>query len=461
MLDLLHPIPEAKGRIDAPILFYTDLKRTFRTTLIGYLYQVCRYRRVVLLTEELDEETEHLLSDSTLFPGLVGRIRVGQYAPGVDGLVARHRRMSRLAREIVDTWQPSAVFAAGVNLFEHYLRRYAKQRCGAVTIGCIGLLLVRQAGEVPLLLDLHGADTRLPAWIPRRMRLALIRTRRWLAQFAYYVVFPLVAGRCPFFGVNGIYRLDYTRLGNMDVSFVFTRDNQEMLLRDGAPADRVLVIPHPMKPGAADPVWRAYGIEIIKANEHSHILTCFMDIERQWGFLRDNLKPISDDVLYDSRIEVVKALVAALPGWEIRIKPHPMSAASPLYESVSRAIQAISATITWIPPDDPVDRSIEASSAVMGFPPASTAIYSAIMLRPSIPALMADINGELRGDAFIGMAGVVTVKTYQELVSRLSELSTGRWAASAYRHNPGDFETLDQLIVALLPGAATFMETKL
>lgn len=445
-----EPNREAAGEDNAPILFYTNIQRTFRTTLIGYLYQLCRRYRVVLLAENLDNDTQRLLSNRSLFPGLIAQVWIGQYDTASEGLIAKHRRLSRLAREIVEEWQPGAVFAAGVDLFECYLRRHAKQACDALIIGCIGLLPVREAGEALLFLNLHSAESCFPGWLPSNLRLLLAQARRWLAQFIYYVIAPMAVGMRPFLGLNGIFRLDYTRLTDVDCSFVFTHTNKDMLLAAGAPREKLVVIPHPMKPGAADEVWQAYGINRWlrqqRADPRQRVATCLLDIECQWGFRRDDLLPIPDEVLYASRAQVIEVIVATLPGWEIRIKPHPMSGASPLYLQVRRSIENISPSIVWLSPSDNVDRHIVESKVVIGFPPASTAIYSAIMLCPGIPVIVVDINRELRGDAYVGMRGVMTVETWQELEATLAAIAAGRWIEAPYDHEHGDFETLTDLI---------------
>jgi hypothetical protein len=413
---------------------------------------VCQRRKVVLLTEELDGEIDCLLSNRNLFPGLIDKVKIGQYERAGEGLIARQRTLSNLALNLLETWRPRVVFAPGVDLFQHYLRRYAKQKLGALTIDCIGWLGVHTSREISLLLDLHTAGKRFPAWLPQGFRLTLARSQRSLAQFAYYVLTPLVAGRVPFFGVNGIYRLDYTRLGNADVSFVFTRDNQKMLVADGAPADRIRVIPHPMKSGLPDELCRASGFysSTIK-KEHPKVLTCFIDIMVNWGFTRNNLDPIPDEALYASRAEVIETIAAALPGWEVRIKPHPMSKSSQNYETVQQALSQVSDRIVWVSPDEPAEDHILSSDAVIGFPPTSAALYSAAIMRPGIPILMVDVNQELRGDGFVGMDGVVTVSSLGELKEQIKAVADGVWCVGTRNYEHPDFETLEQLIAQFLP----------
>ncbi len=449
-MGFVSDISDRARQADAPILFYTDIKRIFRSNFIGYLHQVCLHRRVILLVEDMDGKTERLLDDPELFPGLIAQIHVGQYNSPGEGMIARHRRMSRLARELVETWRPSAVFAAGANLFEHYLRRHAKRVCGATNIGCACVIMVHQMRDAFLLMELHAADNRFYAWLPRSVRRILARSRRWLAQFVYYVVAPLATGRMPFFGVNGIYKIDDTRLRNMDVSFVFTRKEQKMLTNSGAPSSQLKVIPHPLKPGAADPIWRALGIFPSTPRDWPRILTCFLHIEKNLAFRRDDLGLIPDDLIYPSRVKVIKALADTLPDWEIRIKPHPMSEASPIYEGVRQAITDISNRIVWVSPDDPADLQIAASGALVFFPPGSAAIYTAILQRPGIPTLMVDVNRELRGDCCLGLAGVVTIDSWQELNDRLTTLANKTWSEGAHHYDGCDFETLDELISSLL-----------
>ena len=437
--------------VDPPVLFYTSIKRLFRSNFIGYLHQLCLHRRVVLLTEDLDEETNRLLADHALFPGLVRQIRIGQYDVTSEGIFARHRRMSRRAREIVDELRPKVIFSPGGDAFEHYLRRHARRKCGAINIFCPSILLVRRIREAVLLFELQGAETRFPGWLPRGVRRALARTRRNLAQFVYYYLAPLAVGEHPLHAVNGIYQIDDARLANMDISCVFTLDNKDLLVRAGAPADRVRVIPHPMKPGVADPLWRALGVLPQAVRERPQVVTCFLLIDRDLAFRRDDLSQISDTAVFASRTEVVKTLLTALPGWEIRIKSHPMSEASPIYASVRVRLTKLSERVVWVPPDDPADPHLMASGAVVVFPPTSAVVFSAIIQCPGVPTLIVDVLGELRGDPCVGMAGVATITSLLELNGRLATIAAGTWAEGPYRHDAGDFETMDELVAAMLP----------
>lgn len=448
----VESIMEPLNKDEAPILFYTSIRRIFRSILIGNLYQVCQKRKVILLTEEMDSEIDALLSNRNLFPGLICQVKIGQYERAGEGFIAHQRKLSNLALDLIEAWRPSVVFAPGVDLFQHYLRRYAKKKLGALTIDQIGWLGVRTAREVTLMLDLHTAEERFPAWLPQSWRFTLACCRRSLAQFVYYILYPIVAGRYPFCGLNGIYRLDYTRLGHADVSFVNTRDNQKMLVTCGAPADRIRVIPHPIKSGLPDELWKTscFCSSKIK-NGYHRVLTCFIDIRPNWGFTRDNLDLIADEVLYASRAEVIETIVAALPGWEVRIKPHPMDQSSRNYKTVQQALSQVSDRIFWVSPDEPAEKHILSSDAIIGFPPASTSLYSATIMRPNMPILMVDVNHELLGDGFVGVDGVVTVSSLQELNEQMRAVADGVWCVGTHTYEHPDFETLEKLIAHFLP----------
>lgn len=448
------PPPADDAEKPADLLFYTDIMRTFRSSLIGYLHQACQTRRVVLLCEELDAETRRLLDDRSLFPGLVHIHPVAQYEAEAGSPVARHRRLASLARLLVDTWRPRVVFAAGVNVFEQYLRRYGCDLCGAKTVGCLGILLVTQPREVSMLLDLHAAETRFPLWLPRALRLAAVRMRRRLAQAYEYLLLPLLAGQRPFPGVNGIYRLDYTRTRGMDVAFVFTRQNQEMLVAAGVPRERMAFVPHPLQCRETAPVWRALGLALASQHPCPQVATCFLDIEPNWGFRAGDCEPIADAVLIDSRVRVIETLLAGLPGWEIRIKPHPMSVRSVLYAGVMQRMCDLSTRVRWLPPDDPADRHISQSGAIIGFPPASTAIFNAIVHNPGVAALQVDINQELRGDAYRGVRGVETITDLTALATCLESLRDGTWSGGVYPQDDGDFATFDALVEHLTKRSA-------
>jgi hypothetical protein len=433
---------------DAPVLFYTSSRRIFRSILIGHLYQVCQSRKVVLLTEELDSEIDRLLLNRSLFPGLIEQVKIGQFECDGEGLVARQKRMSNLAFYLIESWKPSVVYVPGVNLFEHYLRRYAKQEMNALTIDCIGWLGVRSAREIPLLLDLTTAETQFPAWLPRVLRLALARSRRLLSQLVFYVLTPMMAGKAPFWGVNGIYRLDYTKLLNADVSIVFTRANEAMLVSEGALADKITVLPHPMKTWLPQELRKSQGIRIPNVQKRgAKIITCFLDIEIHGAFARDTLEPISDKSLYASRIEIIKTIKLIMTDWEIRIKPHPMSGGGQNYKNVQHEISQISDDVTWVSPDEPAENHILSSMAIIGFPPASAALYSATIMRSGIPIIMVDVKRELRGDGFVGVDGIVTVSSLRDFKEQIENIANGVWRLDSCDNEYYDCESLEQLVI--------------
>jgi hypothetical protein len=327
--------------------------------------------------------------------------------------------------------------------------------CKAVCIDAVGVLPVNKLKEVPLLLVLHCAETRFFRFIPRFIRVKLSCLRRVIAQHIYYVVIPLLARSKPFFGYNGVFRLDYSRLAGIDYSVVFTAKTKEMMLDGGADKNKVTVIPHPMIPGGADPVWDKYGIEIHAWNQDESCrrktITCFMDIETNWGFRREDNAPISDREIMKSRLSVFRLIHETLPDWTIQVKPHPMSAHSPIYQKAKDSIEAISLKkIKWISPETPADRLIMESGAVVGFPPATTALFSAIMLRPGIPAMTVDLCGELRGDGYLGIDGVITVSDLQRLTDLLECLKFGKWPAFEFKHAASEHQTLASLLRSCL-----------
>lgn len=435
---------------DPVIFFYTSISRMFRSNFIGYLYQLCLHRKVLLLTEELDGESTRLLADTTLFPGLVGQIRIGQYDIAGEGIVAKHRRMSRLARELVDTWKPNVVIAPGADAFENYLRRYSKRHCGATTISCTNIIMVRDIREIHLWVELSLAE-RYPRWIPRPFRRMLSRLRQQAAHYVYYILAPLAVRAAPFFGVNGIHIFDDARLGNMDVLCVLTRENKLMLVRGGAQGEKVVVIPHPLKPGAADRLWLLLGTPPQPFTAQSKVLTCIIMISPNVHFSSDDHSPISDEKVNAALASVVKAMLDALPGWEIRVKPHPMSEASPIYSNVRLMIAGLSNRVVWVPAKDTVETHMMESGAVVVFPPVSAAVYSALMQRPGIPTMVVNVLGELRGDPCIGMRGVVTITSHLELSNWLAMLATGNWPENIHQLDERDFETMEDFVASLSP----------
>lgn len=440
------------GTAGTTVLFYSDIRRTFRSTLIGYLHQLAKDFSVVLLAEDIDDETLRLLDNKALFPGLVACISIGQYGNDKESLLGKHRRLRSLARKIVETYKPRVIFASGFNLFENYLRRYGKSLSGALSISCIGILLVRGLKEIPLHLNLHSAYSRFPTYLPYSLCVYLAQMRREMAHVVYYLLAPLLIGARPFIGEASIFKLDYSCLGSIDCAFVFTRHTKEMMVAGGAQENKLSIVPHPRKPGAVDELWATYR-QFQPASEAPldvggrKIITCFIDIENNWGFRRTDLVCISDNELYASRAHVVRVIAEHLPGWRIHIKPHPMSEDSPFYATVKRMILDVSDRVEWILPTEPADYHIGASDVIVGFPPASTVLFTALLQRPGITTIMVDVNEELRGDSFRVFPEIINATSYEILESVLDSISSGIQDAPLYQQQEEvDYSTVTALI---------------
>ena len=109
-----------------PLLFYTSVPRSFRTTLIGHLYKLASVYPVVLLSEDLDQFTEEIVKNKKLFPKLEEIIPIHQHTGEKRSLLAKNKELATIAREVIEKYRPRIVITANdLYLFEMYLFREA------------------------------------------------------------------------------------------------------------------------------------------------------------------------------------------------------------------------------------------------------------------------------------------------------------------------------------------------
>src|SRR3989338_8203947 len=116
------------------VMLYTAVPRLFRSTYIGYVYEISQKFPFILLAERLDPESEKALKNKKWFPHLEKVVRIDQYTGKKRGKWESHRYFSKLAKKIIQEYKPDIVMGGSiVNAFEKYLFRYA-QLSGAKTI---------------------------------------------------------------------------------------------------------------------------------------------------------------------------------------------------------------------------------------------------------------------------------------------------------------------------------------
>jgi hypothetical protein len=429
-----------KNDSNRPILFYSENDRTFRTTLIGYLYDLAQNHRVILLSEKLDMESNLILKDRKLFPYLENIITVNQYERQTDNILSRHIFFSQLARNIIACYKPSMIFVSGHNLFEIYLRRHAKEMFGAISVACIGFLGVSYYRENILFLDLSRSYRHFPHCLPVRFRLSLARLRRWMSHFVFYIAAPVITGQSPFLDETGIFNYNFKEMENIDHSFVFTVNNYNMLIENGIPEDKLFVLCHPLQTDAKAVMKYAYLGNCSKP-ACVKAVTIFIDIIGYWSFCKNDQALIPDDQAFNNRITVIQEVCRLLPDWIVYIKPHPMSNKIPEFLEMLRAAGLDGGQIDFVSSTEPAEKYIELADIILGFPPASTALFTSLLQCEQKPVLAIDINRELWGDAYRNFDGIEYIDSMEKLQLIIESIENesykkkkGECPAKGFRH---------------------------
>lgn len=414
-----HPLEaEEKGCSIEKVLFYTNTARAFRSTLIGHLYEISNAFPVILLSEELDSQTETLLGRKDLFPKLEEVIPVHQFSAGRENPVSRNRRLHRLALDSIRRHKPDIVISSSDmhSLFEMYLLRIAKKK-GALTI-CIQPTFMDSSARTSKWVDMINMHTRLCFPVPDFLKHNLIRARKYAGHFLYHWIFPLSVPTAPLPGKSS-YVLRRGNCGMRDGDFyvVFSRRDYDICIQDGVLPERLRILAHPLNRSAKE----FFKVHLTRpaaaiSDTACKIVTLLLP-EDDVAFRAGDFSVISRAERWNLRKDIISLVSKILKDWKIFIKPHPNIHD---LEAVRNDIEAISGRIEFVLPSDSVDPFVEASSLVIELPrSASTATFFASMASPPKPVFSLDFDHEYLGDCFKNFSGIDYIDDRNDFIRRL------------------------------------------
>ncbi len=424
------------------VLFYTSHVRTFRSLLIGYLYEICQVYRVILLAEELDSKTEEILKDKEYFPKLEEIIPIRQFTGQKKNLLMAHRYCCELAKKLIQDYKPNIVITIGSYPFESYLRRFARE-INAINISTWEPFLVKKIWH--LLFSAYH-NRRAPSFLPLRGKILFIKTRKYLGHFLYYWVLPLLMGQKPFLGEPScIFDGDYSGLKGLDHLFVLLRRDYEILINDGMPAKRLYVLAHPLARGKSrrflKEVYFPYILSVRK--DEGKALTLMLP-PNQIAARRGDFLLIPEEKVQKNRIEIVTLITKILKGWQIFIKPHPLTKS---IEKISRIYRAISPAIKMIGPLDIAENYIGISDVIIELPPISTATFVASLQFPEKPILSLDLQQEIFGDTHKNVNGIEYINSKERFIDALELIRDDKYKNKHKAESEAsDFFDINELI---------------
>ena len=319
-------------------------------------------------------------------------------------LLARHRYSCKLAKDIIQRYKPDIVITPGNSFLESYLRRFAR-RIDALNIFFVGFLF-GQTKEATIEYILRIAYLKAPNFLPWPGKILFSKLRRYLGHFLYYWILPLLIGQRPFLKEPScVLAVDNSRFRGIDYFIVFSKRDYNILIKDGAPAEKLYMLAPSLvgERRARSLFKKIYFLNTTnKTKINTKILTVMWPSE-PIGFRRGNFALISNEELWEGRIEIITLITKILKGWKIFIKPHPLTENT---VEMTQAFKSISNQIKVTKPSEPADKYIEMSDVIVGLSPASTALFDASLQEPEKPILSLDLQHEFYGDSFKNFNGI-------------------------------------------------------
>jgi len=401
------------------ILFYTSIPRSFRTTLIGHLYEIAQLYPVVLLSEKLDSETEAALNNKELFPRLQAIVPAFQYTRWHTNFFTKNRELYNIAKKSIERYKPDIVITANDTFpFEMYLMRCAKRK-GALTILLQGGIHAADIEQEKIWLRLMSVYSETSPFFPVWYTVLIGKIRKYIGHFLYYWIAPLLVGEAPFRGKSSfVLWRKLQSLRDADYQVAFSEREYDMYVQGGAKKEELYILSHPLARKGKTIFEKIYMPSLQKEKKGTPIATFLFPVE-EIGFRKADLSLISKEEMQKSRKEIVQLMSKILGGWRIIIKPHPAVRDG---KEISKILEPISDQIIVVDPSDPVDSYIEMSEVIVGIPPPSTALFTASLQCPAKPILSLDLWHELMGDTFKDFKGIEYVDTEKQLVSVLRSI---------------------------------------
>ncbi len=418
------------------IIFQSTNARIFRSTLIGYFYEIAQKHKVILMLGEPDPETEKILGDKNLFPGLVNIIFFEQ--PFYGNIFNKNYKLSKISKEVIQKYKPDIVIAPNdIWPAEMYLLRFAK-KAGALTIAVQEGFKADTAGERKLYFwsCLMNSHLKMPKFLPFSIRMFFVKLKKYFGHFFYYWILPLTVGEMPFLGKTSFVFWDDASGLRADYSLVFSERDYKSHLQDNINPQKLFIIGHPLEHKTTKEFFEKV---YFSKNEHSSFVgsrrrnkekenaktLTIMWPEKKIGIRNDNYSLISEDETRESRIKIIKLISEKLPGWKIFIKPHPR------VESISeikKFLGEVPNNISITEPSEPADKYIEMSKVIVGVPPPSTTILTTLLQCPQKIILSLNLDNEFFGDDYKNFAGVEYIDNKEKLFEILTLINDNKYS---------------------------------
>lgn len=408
------------------VLFTTGLPRTFRASNIAHLYEVAQVYPVVLLSEELDSETEKILRNKKLFPKLEKIIPYRQFTGPKASLFSPFKNYYyyKLAKNVIKQYKPDILIMGEGYLFQLYLSRFAKQQKSTLHISIQGGISGK-INEVKLWSLLLSTYLKTPPFLPLRIRTFITRCKRYLAHFFYYWILPLTVGQLPFLGNTSIFlQKGEEGLRYCDYALLYPKRDINLFMETRVPLEKLYILPHPFKKeNTRKFLEKIYFSSATPIKKDKKVVTIILpDVEV--GFRRKDYSLISKGERIKKGKEIISLISQILEGWKIYIKPHPSIKTN---EELKKIFEPILEKITVVESQEPVDKYIKISDLIIGFSPQSTSLFTASLYLVQKIILSLDFFNELLGDVYKDFEGIEYISEKDKFIQTLECIRDGKF----------------------------------
>lgn len=409
-----------------PVIFYGNTLRAFRTTLIWYLYEVCQKYDCILVISELDQQTRDFLNIKQNFPGLK-KIIVQDCTNHFDKHIYNfNSSIYKLAKYLAYDLNPQIVFCSSDwhSLFEMYLLRLARKK-GILRI-TLQDTITNDINTIRIFYKLNEKKTLRQKNLSRVEVTMLSFIRKPLLHFLVYWICPLLNLEKPFFGKSSyILMKGNSGIRDSDLHVVF-KNNYDMFIKSGVPSKKLLINEHPITRMRRNLVNQLFNTETEKSSKNIVILVSDLTV----GYKLDDLSPISYDIKFKERIEIIKCIANLLPEYQVILKGHPNIKNMDVYQE---ALLDIKNDLFVPPKNESAEKYIISSEIIVDLPaPNSSSIFFATLIFPPKIIVCIDTLKEFMGDYFKDYERVTYLTTKDQVLSLFRNLSESKMMPEDY-----------------------------
>lgn len=405
------------------IVFYSGIPRSFRTTLIGNLYEIAQEFDVVLLSEELDEDVTELLKNKELFPKLEKVIPVNNHTGPKRNIFQKNRHLHNVAKEAIYSYRPDVVVIPNdIQLFEMYLARFAK-KIGA-TVFSIQESNVADMDKRRMYIDLYNAYVRFPRFLPLFIRSFLVQCRKYAGHLLYYWILPILVGQKPFFGKSSyILRKGISGMRDTDYRIVFSKRDYDIHIKAGVSPEKLYILNHSLTRDTR------FLFEKFLFNKNGYevagkTITLLVSAE-EIGFREKDYSFISEKEKLEEKKKIIGLVSEILEDWKIYIKPHPLVKN---FDEMKEVFESISNFVEVVKPSEPVDKYIKISKAIIELPKSVGIVpFFTSLAFPEKAILSLSFNKELEGDFYKDFKGVEYIDSEDKLIQTLELIKNNKF----------------------------------